>query len=142
MTGYDSEDEVTQKLRSGGEGRPGHGDHAAEPPAARGREAAAAAEPGPAPQLHERRARAGRTRTTTRAPSTRPYIVYKTGIAYRTDFVEPSVVEEKGWDILWDPAYKGYVGLLDDSRETISSRSSTPVRPTSTRVTRRSSTRP
>ena len=51
---------------------------------------------------------------------TRPYIVYKTGITYRTDFVEPSVVEEKGWDILWDPAYKGYVGLLDDSRETIS----------------------
>ena len=51
---------------------------------------------------------------------TRPYIVYKTGITYRNDFVEPSVVEEKGWDILWDPAYKGYVGLLDDSRETIS----------------------
>jgi spermidine/putrescine transport system substrate-binding protein len=48
-----------------------------------------------------------------------PYTVFGTGIMYRTDRVDPAVVEAKGWDIFWDPAYSGRMSILDDKREGI-----------------------
>jgi spermidine/putrescine transport system substrate-binding protein len=48
-----------------------------------------------------------------------PYTVFSTGIAYRTDRVDAAKVEEMGWDILWDPTYKGVTSILDDYREGI-----------------------
>ncbi len=49
-----------------------------------------------------------------------PYTVFSSGIAYRTDRIDPAKVEEMGWDILWDPTYKGVTSILDDYREGIS----------------------
>jgi spermidine/putrescine transport system substrate-binding protein len=46
-----------------------------------------------------------------------PYTVFTTGLGYRTDVIEQSVVEQQGWDTLWDPAYQGEAGFLNDSRE-------------------------
>jgi spermidine/putrescine transport system substrate-binding protein len=46
-----------------------------------------------------------------------PYTVFSTGIGYRADRIEPAIVAEKGWDILWDPTYKGVTSILDDYRE-------------------------
>ena len=48
-----------------------------------------------------------------------PYTVFSSGIAYRTDRIEPAKVDEMGWDILWDPTYKGVTSILDDYREGI-----------------------
>lgn len=48
-----------------------------------------------------------------------PYTVFASGIGYRTDHVDPAAVEELGWDILWDPTYKGVTSILDDYREGI-----------------------
>lgn len=49
-----------------------------------------------------------------------PYTVFSSGIGYRADRIDPAIVEEKGWDILWDPTYKGVTSILDDYREGIS----------------------
>ena len=49
-----------------------------------------------------------------------PYTVFSSGIAYRTDRIDPAKVDEMGWDILWDPTYKGVTSILDDYREGIS----------------------
>lgn len=46
-----------------------------------------------------------------------PYTVFSSGIAYRADRIDPAKVEEMGWDILWDPTYKGVTSILDDYRE-------------------------
>lgn len=48
-----------------------------------------------------------------------PYTVFSTGIGYRADMIDPAIVEEKGWDIFWDPTYKGVTSILDDYREGI-----------------------
>lgn len=48
-----------------------------------------------------------------------PYTVYSSGIGYRADKVDPAEVEERGWDIIWDPKYKGVTSVLDDYREGI-----------------------
>ena len=48
-----------------------------------------------------------------------PYTVFSSGIGYRADRIDPAVVAEKGWDILWDPTYKGVTSILDDYREGI-----------------------
>lgn len=48
-----------------------------------------------------------------------PYTVFSSGIAYRADRIDPAKVEELGWDILWDPTYKGVTSILDDYREGI-----------------------
>ena len=48
-----------------------------------------------------------------------PYTVFGTGILYRTDKVDPSRIEQAGWNIFWDPAFKGQVTILDDKREGI-----------------------
>ncbi len=49
-----------------------------------------------------------------------PYTIYTTGIAYRRDHVGDDDVAQAGWDILWDPRFKGKVGAYDDYRETLS----------------------
>ena len=48
-----------------------------------------------------------------------PYTVFSSGIGYRTDRIDPAKIEEMGWDILWDPTYKGVTSILDDYREGI-----------------------
>jgi spermidine/putrescine transport system substrate-binding protein len=47
-----------------------------------------------------------------------PYTAYTTGILYRADRV--STIPSNGWDLIWDPAYKGQTYVLDDAREGIS----------------------
>jgi spermidine/putrescine transport system substrate-binding protein len=49
-----------------------------------------------------------------------PYTVFSSGIGYRADRIDPALVEEQGWDLVWDPAYKGVTSILDDYREGIS----------------------
>ena len=46
-----------------------------------------------------------------------PYTVFTTGIGFRTDAIDTATVDQQGWDALWDPTYKGQVGILNDSRE-------------------------
>ena len=48
-----------------------------------------------------------------------PYTVFSSGIGYRADRIDPAMVEEMGWDILWDPTHKGVTSILDDYREGI-----------------------
>lgn len=48
-----------------------------------------------------------------------PYLTWKTGIGYRTDFVDDPGALDQPFDIFWDPTYSGKVGLLDEYRETI-----------------------
>jgi spermidine/putrescine transport system substrate-binding protein len=49
-----------------------------------------------------------------------PYTVYTTGVAYRRDVIDDSKFQgDDGWKLLWDPTYKGFVGLIDDMREVI-----------------------
>ncbi|MFC4585485.1 spermidine/putrescine ABC transporter substrate-binding protein [Sphaerisporangium corydalis] len=49
------------------------------------------------------------------AQYTVPYNAYTTGVGYRADRV--SSVPANGYDLLWDPAYKGKAYVLDDARE-------------------------
>jgi len=51
-----------------------------------------------------------------------PYTIYTTGIAYRRDIIPDATIGAmpNAWDILWDPTYKGKVGIYDDYRESIS----------------------
>jgi len=51
------------------------------------------------------------------AQFTIPYTVYTTGIGYRRDRVD--AVPENGYDLLWDPQYKGSTYILDDRGEAI-----------------------
>jgi spermidine/putrescine transport system substrate-binding protein len=49
-----------------------------------------------------------------------PYVAYTTGVAYRRDQIDDSsFAGEDGWKLLWDPANKGFVGVIDDPRETL-----------------------
>ena len=50
-----------------------------------------------------------------------PYVVYQTGIAWRSDIVPDDEVLglDNAWDIFWNEAYSGQVGLYDDFRETL-----------------------
>lgn len=51
------------------------------------------------------------------AQYTVPYTVYSTGVGYRRDRVDQ--VPDNGYDLLWDPAYKGSAYILDDRGEAI-----------------------
>jgi spermidine/putrescine transport system substrate-binding protein len=46
-----------------------------------------------------------------------PYTVYTTGVGYRADRVKS--VPDNGYMMMWDPAYKGKMGILDDSGEAL-----------------------
>jgi len=50
-----------------------------------------------------------------------PYTVYTTGIGWRSDKVSEDIPNlSNPWSIFWNSqAYKGYVGILDDSREAL-----------------------
>jgi len=50
-----------------------------------------------------------------------PYTVYSTGIGWRSDKIKEDIAHlENPWSIFWNSqAYKGYVGVLDDSRESL-----------------------
>jgi spermidine/putrescine transport system substrate-binding protein len=50
-----------------------------------------------------------------------PYTIYSTGIGWRSDKVKEDIPHlENPWSIFWNSqAYKGYVGVLDDSREAL-----------------------
>jgi spermidine/putrescine transport system substrate-binding protein len=48
-----------------------------------------------------------------------PYTIYTTGISFRRDHVDEAEVREKGFEIFWDPKYKGKVGIYDDYRESL-----------------------
>jgi spermidine/putrescine transport system substrate-binding protein len=50
-----------------------------------------------------------------------PYTVYTTGIGWRNDKVKEDIPNlSNPWSIFWNAqAYKGYVGVLDDSREAL-----------------------
>jgi spermidine/putrescine transport system substrate-binding protein len=50
-----------------------------------------------------------------------PYTVYTTGIGWRSDKVKEDIPNlDNPWSIFWNSqAYKGYVGILDDSREAL-----------------------
>jgi spermidine/putrescine transport system substrate-binding protein len=50
---------------------------------------------------------------------TLPYLTWKTGIGYRSDFVDDPGTYDMPFDIFWDQKYKGKVGVLDEYRETI-----------------------
>jgi len=51
---------------------------------------------------------------------TAPYVVYTTGIAYRRDKIDDAAfASDDAWKLLWDPANKGFAGVLDDSREAL-----------------------
>jgi spermidine/putrescine transport system substrate-binding protein len=49
-----------------------------------------------------------------------PYATYTTGIAYRRDVVSDDEASAQGWDLVWNPKYKGKVGIYDDARESLS----------------------
>ncbi|HYJ61302.1 MAG TPA: extracellular solute-binding protein [Actinomycetota bacterium] len=48
-----------------------------------------------------------------------PYTIYTWGVAYRRDHVDDDTAAAKGWDLLWDPAYAGYISLYDSYGDTI-----------------------
>jgi spermidine/putrescine transport system substrate-binding protein len=48
-----------------------------------------------------------------------PYTLYTTGIAYRRDHIDDAEVEEKGYELLWDPTYRGKVGFYDSYRDAL-----------------------
>ncbi len=49
-----------------------------------------------------------------------PYTFFGTGIGYRTDRIDPALVESQGWDTIWNASdFKGQVSVLDDEREAL-----------------------
>jgi spermidine/putrescine transport system substrate-binding protein len=49
-----------------------------------------------------------------------PYVVYTTGVAWRTDLIDEDVSKrEMPYDVFWDTKYKNKTEVLDDYRETI-----------------------
>jgi spermidine/putrescine transport system substrate-binding protein len=49
-----------------------------------------------------------------------PYTIYTTGIAWRVDKVKENIAKlPNPYEALWDPQYRGKVGILDDYREAI-----------------------
>jgi spermidine/putrescine transport system substrate-binding protein len=51
-----------------------------------------------------------------------PYVTYATGIGWRADKVSEDIAKmDNPWSIFWkSEKYKGYVGVLDDARESLS----------------------
>ena len=48
-----------------------------------------------------------------------PYVIYTTGIGYRRDVIPDEVIQgmDNPWEILWDPAHKGRVGVYPSYRD-------------------------
>jgi spermidine/putrescine transport system substrate-binding protein len=48
-----------------------------------------------------------------------PYMIYTTGIGWRTDTVSEDIgARDTPWDAFWDPRYASRISVLDDYRET------------------------
>jgi spermidine/putrescine transport system substrate-binding protein len=52
---------------------------------------------------------------------TAPYLVWKTGVGYRRDMVDPAPSGDpaEAFGMMWDPTYKDLVGTLDEYRDVI-----------------------
>ena len=52
---------------------------------------------------------------------TAPYVLYSTGIGWRTDMVDSADIEGQSnpWDVFWNEKYTGVTGLLDSFTDTI-----------------------
>ena len=51
---------------------------------------------------------------------TTPYVLYSTGIGWRTDMVDADVGGmENPWEVFWDARYKGITGLYDEYRDSL-----------------------
>jgi len=48
-----------------------------------------------------------------------PYTIYTVGVEFRRDRIEDSVAFEQGYELLWDPAYKGEVVYYDSYRDAL-----------------------
>jgi spermidine/putrescine transport system substrate-binding protein len=48
-----------------------------------------------------------------------PYAIYTTGVAYRRDVISDSEANDQGYDLIWNPQYKGKVGIYEDNREAL-----------------------
>jgi spermidine/putrescine transport system substrate-binding protein len=49
-----------------------------------------------------------------------PYVVYTTGVAYRRDVLdEGAFAGDDAWSLMWDPANRGFVGVIDDARDAL-----------------------
>jgi spermidine/putrescine transport system substrate-binding protein len=49
-----------------------------------------------------------------------PYVVYTTGVAYRRDVIDDAAfAADDAWQLLWDPAYRGFAGIIDDARDAL-----------------------
>jgi spermidine/putrescine transport system substrate-binding protein len=48
-----------------------------------------------------------------------PYTIYTTGVAYRRDVISDSDAQDQGYDMIWNPEYKGKVGIYEDAREAL-----------------------
>jgi spermidine/putrescine transport system substrate-binding protein len=48
-----------------------------------------------------------------------PYVVWTTGIGYRSDHIPDDVVAQAGYSILWDPKYKGKMAFYDTLQNAI-----------------------
>jgi spermidine/putrescine transport system substrate-binding protein len=49
-----------------------------------------------------------------------PYVIYTTGVAWRTDHVPDDIPSMANpYEIMWDPTYKGKIHVFDDYRESI-----------------------
>jgi spermidine/putrescine transport system substrate-binding protein len=50
-----------------------------------------------------------------------PYVVYTTGIAWRSDMVDEDIAaRDNPYDVFWDPTYRDKIGIYDDYREAMS----------------------
>ena len=60
-------------------------------------------------------------RTTTSARSTpSPTSCTPPALAYRRDVIDDAMfAADDSWKVMWDPTYKGYVGVIDDAREAL-----------------------
>ncbi|TPW15348.1 MAG: spermidine/putrescine-binding periplasmic protein [Acidimicrobiaceae bacterium] len=49
-----------------------------------------------------------------------PYTFFGTGIGFRADRLDPALVDQQGWDAIWEATeFKGQVSVLDDEREAL-----------------------
>ncbi len=48
-----------------------------------------------------------------------PYTIYTTGVAYRRDRVTDDEAEAQGYDLLWNPKYKGVISYYDSYRDAL-----------------------
>jgi spermidine/putrescine transport system substrate-binding protein len=48
-----------------------------------------------------------------------PYTIYTTGVAYRRDRVKDAEADAQGYDLMWNPKYKGVISYYDSYRDAL-----------------------